>query len=361
MVIAAERFSLAISVEPQDIPEITHEAEPESSYVPYLSFLQPDVEERVRLKQPTSADNLVLMRLAKSSDDGIANLAFTALVYAHTDRMRFYLIRKFNFDPIEAEVGALEVMSKAWEKKEQFDTEEGDCNVRAWLYRITHNFGIDSARERSYKTRKLGREHSMERLREFGIQERSLEDVNDLQLMAERAERRDFVQQVLSFGILNDSQIEILTHRFLGDKSITETAETMGTTRAGAKSEQMRAKRAFLQTCAVLLPKDEFPEEYRGVYEEYRRIGLEKLANRAKRLGCKAIRDIDRAIVRYEKDERAAEAKKKKSEQEAREKPDKTLTETERLLGKATNALAKTWRLILLARSEREQALMPQS
>ena len=169
-------------------------------------------------------DSVVVASLVARSKEGDAD-AFGALY----DRFQPEIVRYLTYRLRNAEAAedlAQQVFLKAWQAIPRY--EDRGVPFKAWLYRMAHNQMVDYFRSRRPTT--------------------DLEGV-DLPVESE-AEQRMLVQETHdqlrdALGRLSEDHREVLTLRFLLEKSAREAGEIMGRKEVTIRGLQMRALQAL--------------------------------------------------------------------------------------------------------------------
>lgn len=174
--------------------------------------------------QPSADDAVVVASLVARSKAGDAD-AFGAIY----DRFQPEIVRYLTYRTRNAEVAedlAQQVFLKAWQAIPRF--EDRGVPFKAWLYRMAHNQMVDYFRTRKPTT-----------------------DLEGIEVPEEaEAEERVLVQEVHerlrdAMDRLSEDHREVLTLRFLLEKSAREAGEAMGRKEVTIRGLQMRALQAL--------------------------------------------------------------------------------------------------------------------
>ena len=170
------------------------------------------------------ADPVDLTRLVERAKGGDSQ-AFGALYDRFQPEILRYLTHRTR-DPEAAEDLTQQVFLKAWQAIPRF--EQRGVPFKAWLYRMAHNQMVDHFRTRK-PTTELG---------DF-----DLPDEADQESALLTGEMNEALQRALAR--LSEDHRQVLTLRFLMEKSAREIGEVMGRKEVTVRGLQMRALQAL--------------------------------------------------------------------------------------------------------------------
>ena len=159
--------------------------------------------------------------------------AFTHVYDLYAPKIQKYLRYHLNGRPEAAEDLASDVFLKALEKLQTYQF--NGVPFSAWLYRIAHNKLIDYLRGQPKKQ---------------GVSLDECVEVDDP--ASERALSQTLNQEELADALdrLTDDQRQVISYRFLQDRSIADTARLMGKNEDAVKQLQVRAIKNMRATLA---------------------------------------------------------------------------------------------------------------
>ena len=156
--------------------------------------------------------------------------AFASIYEANVDRVYHYLLRRMG-QPADAEDVTAEVFIRAMEAIHTFKF-QGPPFI-AWLLRIAHNTAVNHMKKQS-------------RRKEHPLLENVSETVSESDDPAELAMRAAVSEEVTTaMKGLTVLQREVITHRYLGELSVAETANKMNRSVGAVKFLQHSALRAL--------------------------------------------------------------------------------------------------------------------
>ena len=180
--------------------------------------------EKRTLPVAPSADTAALDALVDRSRLGDAD-AFGSLYDRFQPEILRYLVHRVG-DPDAAEDLAQQVFLKAWQAIPRYEAR--GVPFKAWLYRMAHNQMVDHFRTHRQTTDLEGVEIPEEAEAEEAL------------LTAEMSEAL-----TLALARLSEDHRQVLTLRFLMEKSAREIAEIMGRKEVTVRGLQMRALQAL--------------------------------------------------------------------------------------------------------------------
>jgi RNA polymerase sigma-70 factor (ECF subfamily) len=152
--------------------------------------------------------------------------AFAALYEMHVDRVYRYLVARLG-QPADAEDVTAEVFIRAMKALPSYKPK--GTPLMAWLYRIAHNQAVNHLKKRSRRP------------------EAPLEDIVAApdDPAAEALHRASYGEAIRAAEGLTDLQQQVLSLRFAGELSISETAKVMKRNEGAVKFLQHSALRAL--------------------------------------------------------------------------------------------------------------------
>ena len=163
-----------------------------------------------------------LVRASQSGD----REAFDSIYEANVDRVYHYLLRRMG-QAADAEDVTAEVFIRAMEAIHSFKF-QGPPFI-AWLLRIAHNTAVNHMKKQS-------------RRKEVPLLETSSESDDPAQLAMQNAVSEEVTTAMKGLTAL---QREVITHRYLGELSVSETANKMERSVGAVKFLQHSALRAL--------------------------------------------------------------------------------------------------------------------
>lgn len=131
----------------------------------------------------------------------------------------------------DAEDIAAQTFERALQHLHRLDFSGGD-SIYPWLYRVAVNLSVDLCRDKSSRQTVSLAAEALQGVRTF------LDRIEDTKPSPEELLERSEVQMLVRSAIasLSDDQRDVITHRFLGELSLKETAEAMHRSESAIKS-----------------------------------------------------------------------------------------------------------------------------
>ena len=166
---------------------------------------------------------------------------FISYYQENKDKLFTYLMYRLNFDRALAEDLLMDIVLKAYENFNKFDPEKG--SFKTWIFTLAHNHLVNFWRDNKKK-----KTVSLENMEEEGI---SVAFVEAEDPVSQEIESRK-IQHILS--LMNESDREIITLRYLEELSYKEIAQIIGKEEGAIRTSLSRALDRFSDLYKKIYP-----------------------------------------------------------------------------------------------------------
>ena len=162
--------------------------------------------------------------------DQQAHELFVAHYQDTKDKVFNYLMYRLNFDRDTCEDLLMDIVLKAYEKFDQFDSKKG--SFKNWIFRIAHNHLVNHYRDSRPAD-------SLDDMEEAGMQVPSVEMEEQVSEQLDEAR----IRRIL--GLLTESDREVITLRYMNDLSYEEISDLLEKSEGAVRTSLSRALEQF--------------------------------------------------------------------------------------------------------------------
>lgn len=164
----------------------------------------------------------------------------------YKDKVFSYLMYRLNFDRNLCEELLMDIVTKAYERFDQFDEDKG--SFKTWFFTIAHNHLLNYWRDKK-------KVQSLDALEEKGVNLGSVE----MEDKASKSFNQKNVEAILN--LLTEKEREVISLRYLSDLSHKEIGEIMNKKEATVRTALSRAMKQFKQFHQKLYPQNNLQEQ----------------------------------------------------------------------------------------------------